>query len=267
MLNLLLQRVDLFILSHFAGSATVGVYSIAQNIAFTFKKIRQSFDPIFIPVISASHQLKDRDALLEQYRNVARWVLILNTALFGLTVFAGHTILRIFGGEFVAGATALIILTAAVIINSFLGISELFILIDRPYINLINTIGSIGAAIILNYALVPEFGMLGACMAFLATYLLMNAARIIEVRLLYRLHPFTRYHARALLAAVPSFAAALFIREAIPLTHGVTGEFAAYLVFFLLYVVSLVLMGMAKEEETFLAKIISLFKKNDSENM
>ncbi len=254
MLNLLLQRIDLFILGYYSLSTTVGVYSIAQNAAFTFRKVRQSFDPIVIPVLSASRQLRDRVALLKQYQNVTRWVLILNTGFFGLCFFGSRSIMRIFGGEFVAGATAMLVLTAAVIVNSIFGIAELFLLIDRPMINLFNTIGAVTAAVSLNLLFVPRWGLVGAAAAMLATYSLMNIVRMIEVWFLYALHPFTFNHLKVVIAAMPSLALVHGIKLLIVDTWTIAADLVSVVAFLACYLTFLFALGLAEEERALIGK-------------
>ena len=41
----------------------------------------------------------------------------------------------LFGRDFTAGAAPLVILAAAIMVNTVLGVSELFILTDRPALN------------------------------------------------------------------------------------------------------------------------------------
>jgi O-antigen/teichoic acid export membrane protein len=258
MLNLLLQRIDLFILNHFTGAATVGVYSMAQNAAFTFKKIRQSFDPILIPVISSSRQGDNQDDLLEHYRNVTRWILTLNMLLLGVVLFASESIMGIFGKAFTAGALPLVLLTASVMVNTVLGVSELFILIDRPVINLANTIVTIAVAVGLNLALIPAYGMVGAALAVLASYLFMNVLRLLEVQFLYRLQPFTFFHLKAILAAVFSFALTFLVKFSAASLRGVGGDLLLVAIFLLLYTFTLSLAGMAAEEKAFAARLLRL---------
>jgi O-antigen/teichoic acid export membrane protein len=258
MMNLLLQRVDLFVLNHFTGAATVGVYSMAQNAAFTFKKIRQSFDPILIPVISAARHLDNHADLLEHYRNVTRWILILNMLLLGVVLFASESIMGIFGEAFTAGAWPLVLLTASVMVNTVLGVSELFILIDRPMINLVNTVLTIAAALGLNLYLVPPHGMAGAAVAVFLSYAFMNALRLAEVHFFYRLQPFTRFHLKALLAAAVSFGATYLVKvKALP-NGGVATDLLLVAVFMLLYGLALLLAGMAGEEKAFADKLLRM---------
>jgi len=256
--NLLLQRVDLFLLNRFAPPAQVGVYSMAQNAAFSFKKVRQSFDPILIPVLAAADAGGRREELLRQYRTVTRWILIINLGLLGAAAFAARLIMGIFGEPFTAGTAALVVLTAAVMLNTVLGVSELFILIERPLLNLANTLVALVVAAGAGLALVPRFGMLGAAAASLLAYAVMNALRLYLVWLRSRMHPFTRYHGRAVLAAAIAGALAIGVRAAFPSPGGAAAAVAALASFLAAYAGGLLFLGLAEEERAAVRRLRSL---------
>jgi len=256
LLNLLLQRIDLFMLGRFVPSSHLGVYGIAQAIAFGAKKIRQSFDPIFIPVISSRYQEDNRGALRLHYQNVTRWILLLNLGVLGLFVFAAEPALALFGKDFQGGDTVLVLLTCAIVVNGVLGVSELFILIDRPLINLMNTIGTIIISIVLNLVFIPRWGMEGAAAAILIAYIIMNGVRITEVILIYRLHPFTLYHLRAIAASAVSLAIASLLSFASPVSDSLLLRFLLGVFYVIFYFTLLLIIGLAKEE----AEVVQRFK-------
>lgn len=161
LLNLFLQRVDLLLLNAFGTPVMAGVYGMAQNAAFSFKKVRQSFDPMVIPVIVAAEQRAEPGELLRHFRTVTRWVLVVNLAMLGVATFGSGLIMGIFGREFADGAVPLALLTLAVLMNAVLGVSELFILIDRPALNLVNTTAAILIVVGAGLVLVPRYGMVG----------------------------------------------------------------------------------------------------------
>lgn len=255
LLNLLLQRVDLLLLSRFGSPAAVGVYGLAQNAAFTFKKVRQSFDPITIPVLAAAGARARPDELLGHFRTVTRWVLVINLALLGVAAFGSRLIMGIFGQDFTAGAVPLVLLTVAVLLNTVLGVSELFILIERPALNLLNTVVAIVVAAGLGLLLIPRHGMTGAAVTALGAYLVMNLLRLLMVRVLYHMQPFTGHHARAVLAAVGAGAGTALLKG--PL-HGLPqagADLFAVAAFLAGYALLLRFLGLAPEDRALLGRI------------
>jgi O-antigen/teichoic acid export membrane protein len=249
MLNLLLQRIDMIMLGHYVSAKLLGVYGIAMEAAFATKRVRQSFDPIFIPVVAAAHQSGDRAGMVRQYRNVTRWILILDLAILGVVVFAGRTVLGMFGDEFAAGAAALAILTLSVVVNGVLGVAELFLLIEHPMRNLTNTVGTIVVNVLLNLWLIPRHGMVGAAAAIALSYAVMNAARVGEVAFILRLHPFSWFHGKALIAAGAAMAIAATGAATLTLA-GPAGGLATAGIFLAAYFPLLAALGLAPEERS-----------------
>ena len=248
LLNLLLQRIDVFMLGRFVPSGQLGIYGIAQSIAFGAKKIRQSFDPIFIPVISSRSQEDNQAAIELHYQNVTRWILILNLAVLGLFVFAAKPALALFGKDFQGGDTALVLLTSAVVVNGVLGVSELFILIDRPLINVFNTTATLILSICLNFLLIPRWGMEGAAAGILISYFAMNIARIIEVLILYKIHPFTGFHLKAICVSAVSMAVAYTLSLMPPVSDSLWLWFLTGIFYVVLYFALILITGPAREE-------------------
>lgn len=191
MLNLLLQRVDFFVLTRLTSVATAGVYGIAVEIAFVVKKVRQSFDPVFIPVVSGLFEKKDFGEIKTHLKNVTRWILTIDLYILLVLMTGGKYITSVFGSEFSYGFYAMLIMAFATLINGSFGVSELFLLIEKPWINLANTAVVIIFSIFLNILLVPYYGMTGAAVSMLISYILMNCARITEVFIIYKLSPFS----------------------------------------------------------------------------
>ncbi len=213
MLNLLLQRIDLFVLTRYTSAAVTGIYGIASEIAFSVKKVRQSFDPIFIPVISELMEKKDETEIKKHLKNVTRWIFTLDILLVALFMILKSELTAIFGSDFTAGSTAMIILAVSVLINGTFGISELFILIEKPMLNIFNTLITIVINVTLNMMLVPEYGMTGAAVSILVSYIFMNTLRITEVYMKFRFQPFSKELFKTFFSAVIPLAVILIIKE------------------------------------------------------
>ncbi len=253
LVNELLKRIDVFLVGRFLPMEILGIYGIAQEGGGMIKKIRQAFNPIVIPVISAAHQNKDRSGMLAQYRNVTRWILILNAAFLIIMVMAGRQVMHLFGGEFVAGATVLTVLSLAHAVNGTFGVAELFILIDKPWINLVNSLTAIIAGVGLNLLLIPRYGMYGAAAAVLILFVCLNMVRLIQVARLYQLQPVTRYHAKTAAAFMIALAAGWGILRGMG-AQGTMADVGAVLICWILYFGLILLMGPAPEEMDVLNK-------------
>jgi O-antigen/teichoic acid export membrane protein len=98
--DVLLQRLDILLLSIVAGPAITGIYSAAYNVVRVLMKLIQSFWKALYPTLSRLHQQAQ-----VQYERLARLglryglLLLLPTATIGVVV-AGGALSFIFGGEY-----------------------------------------------------------------------------------------------------------------------------------------------------------------------
>ena len=218
-------------------------------------------------MIAAAEARSESKELLAHFRTVTRWILIIDLALLGLATFGSQLIMAVFGKGFSSGALPLTLLTIAVLINTVLGVSELFILIERPAFNLLNTVAGIAVSAGLGLFLVPRYGMTGAACATLAAYTVMNLLRLVMVRLFYRMHPFTRYHLRALFAAALSGAAAFLLKELVWALPPRVSDAVALAAFLVGYILLLHLFGTAAEDKALLQKFTSLVSPRRKESL
>ena len=245
MFNLLLQRIDLFILTGFTSVATAGIYGIAAEIAYSVKKVRQSFDPIFIPVASELLEKNDRKELSGHYTTVTRWIFTIDILLLSVFFLAGNRIIQIFGPEFLSGYAAMVILTISILINGTFGLGELFILIKNPWVNILNTLGSIAVNLVSALILVPEYGMNGAAISVTATYIIMNTARIVEVGIIYKLSPFSDKLGLTFLSGLAAILPVLIIKYFMP--DGIVFDITTLLIYTATYLLALKLFKASPE--------------------
>jgi O-antigen/teichoic acid export membrane protein len=98
--DVLLQRIDILLLSVVAGPAVTGIYSAAYNVVRVLMKLVQSFWKALYPTLSRLHQQAQA-----QYERLARMglryglLLLHPTATVGAAV-AGGALGLIFGGEY-----------------------------------------------------------------------------------------------------------------------------------------------------------------------
>jgi O-antigen/teichoic acid export membrane protein len=248
LVNQLLRRIDVFLVGRFLPVGDLGIYAAVHEVASAVKPIRQAFDPILIPVLSGALGRGDRDGMLAQYRTVTRWILILQGAMLAVFLVAGRSVMGIPGPEFTPGAAALGLVGCAMVIHGVLGVSEVFLLVDRPMINLLNSLGALVAQTGLIVLLVPRYGLLGAASATLIGAALMNLARLIEVQALHGLQPFTRYHLRAAAAVAGATGTVLLFRWATAAPAGFLVDGSSAVAVLALYFALLLTLGLGSPE-------------------
>ncbi len=179
---LLNNQTDTVMLGAMENAETVGIYTVANRGAGLITFILVAFNSALAPTFANLHAAGDRVRLQRVLTKSCRFILLaaLPIAL-GLIVF-GHWFLWLFGAEFVRGKLILIILCLGQLTNAFTG--SVAVLLNMTGHQKDTAIGVAIAAIlniILNAALIPQWGGEGAATATATSTMIWNIALVILV--------------------------------------------------------------------------------------
>jgi len=200
---------DTLLLGRLRTAAEVGVYTIAQRLLSPAQTISTATGQMFAPRIVVEDARGDRRALGRMLKQVTYWNVALSLPVFaGLLLFA-HPLLSLFGATYAKGAAALAILAAGQLFNAATGpLGQMINMSGRPYITLLNNAAvgvlNIGGCLVL----IPRYGVTGAACSTTAAITLVNVIKLIQVRVIFGLNPFTARAIWALAAAALAAAAA-----------------------------------------------------------
>jgi O-antigen/teichoic acid export membrane protein len=245
LLNVLVTEADVLLLAAYVGRApgvtpeTFGVFAIAAQVAVGLRKVRQIFDPIFAPVVATRSVSEHRGRLKETVAGPGRWVLSAQLPLVGALVLSGGSIMRIYGSEYRQGALWLALLGVAHGANTFAGLVETLLMIERPDLNLINAIVTVGVQLAAGVILIPRFGVTGAALAMCLGFTVQGVLRFAELR-----HVFGwSWPWRSLRRPIAAFAIAFLPAAALRLSGGPLIEIVSGLLFLLFYAGAWRLLG------------------------
>ncbi len=178
-LNLMVARMDLFLVGTFMNATAAGVYGLLIEVVSVMKRVRQAFEPIFAPIVAQLHYGADRRRLQRSYGLVTRWLLAGTLLpLLALTLF-GNEILELFKVSSAAAVTALVILAVAQTLFGTFSASE-NLLVMSGYSGLNARLASVMVALnaIAGVVMIPRLGLSGAALASLLAYLVVSVARV-----------------------------------------------------------------------------------------
>jgi O-antigen/teichoic acid export membrane protein len=164
---------DRYVISYYMEFSNVGVYSAAYNVGFLFFMIVELFDFVLMPTIAKFYDEGNVEKVKTYLRFVFKiYLLLAIPAIVGLS-FLSKQILVFFTTAQIAENGWLI--TPIIAISSLF--SGLFVIYDKPLrmskktskIGLIVTITAI-LNLLLNFGLIPRYGILGAAIATLISY-------------------------------------------------------------------------------------------------
>jgi O-antigen/teichoic acid export membrane protein len=166
-------RVDIWIVQYFEGSAALGIYSLAANLAMMLWILPRSISTVLLPALAAD----DSNASVQMAARFGRLVLV-GTAVLAVPVaiFSGSWISLLYGSDFggAAGPFALLLLgcvpfTLCVVQAGALGG------LNRLDVNLTASTVGLAVTVALDFVLIPRYGIRGAAVASAASYLVTTA--------------------------------------------------------------------------------------------
>src|SRR5205807_10319624 len=123
---------DLFVLARYASSSEVGVYSAAVRAAQAVVLFLTSVSLMFSPFVADLHARGERERLDQLYKTVTRWTLAATMPVLLVLAIVPGPILKIFGGTFTSGKTALLILLIGQLANVSVGaVGFILIMVGR----------------------------------------------------------------------------------------------------------------------------------------
>lgn len=159
-------RVDMFIIKLYHSFNFIGFYSIAVQIVEKFWIIPESIRTILFLEIVSERKKIDFVAQLTRIMISVMFLLSLITA-----VFSKPLILGLFGNEYHQSVTPLILLLPGIFVFSLSKLlSSYFFAIDQVIVNTKASIFSFILNIIINFALIPKYGIIGAAVATSFSY-------------------------------------------------------------------------------------------------
>ncbi len=248
------KRIDILMVGFFLLEADVGVYQVTLLVAGFLALPLGAFNQLFPPVASRLYSNGNVQELNSIYKRVTRWTLTLSIPPALVALLYSSELLAIFGPEFPAGATVLILFTIAQLTNCAVGPSGYVLMMtDHQYLNMFNqwTLGILN--IILNYIFILEFGLIGAALATAGVLALINVVRLVEVWYTEGLFPYSGVYWKPLLAGILS---GILMYTVSTLFDGYVLLFIGTIAGFLVYGVLLYSFGIENEDSEMFRTIL-----------
>jgi len=258
LVNAVLQRVDILLLSALAGPRAAGLYAAAEFIGRLVANVRYALDSIAAGMFSEAHHRGERERLRHNLALTTRWVVTLAAPLAILTMVFGRALLRLYGSDFVVAATALSVLSVSHFVNASLGLTGWVLMVSgRSRLLLVDNVVCAFLNAGLGLLLIPRYGLTGAALAVLTTVVFFQALLVGQAWRRERVHPFEVHLLRPLGAALVMLGALVLSPAA--WQQGLRAA-ALALAALILYGTTLLVLGLAPEDRALLAKLSFRFR-------
>jgi O-antigen/teichoic acid export membrane protein len=167
---------------------------------------------MFTPFVADLHARGERQKLDRLFKQITRWTMGATLPLFVVLAVTPSSALRLFGSEFGAGQTALLILLLGQLVNVATGtVGFVLIMVGRTGWDLVVYAASVAFDVAVAVLLIAglSLGMEGAAIAGALTMALSKLARLWLVWRFVRIQPFDRDYARLVIPTGAAFAAGI----------------------------------------------------------
>jgi O-antigen/teichoic acid export membrane protein len=244
------SNIQALLLGAFNTLTNVGIFSLVGSANLIGRIATLSIATSSRPVFAELFEDEDLVGIGEVYKTTTRWTLTLNLPIFLVMAAFPQAVLRIFGDSFVAGASALVVLASAELINAATGTCGSVIdMSGRGLMKVINKVISVALLIGANLALIPPLGLQGAALAVLVGVLTINVIRVIEIWWFARIQPYGWSTLKPVAAAAIAFGSGLLTNATIPAVGGLGNLVLNGLVMLAVYAGALVLLRLPEEDK------------------
>jgi O-antigen/teichoic acid export membrane protein len=212
--------LDVLIVGAILTSYDAGVYAAVSRLAMIGTFALEGTRLAIAPALGGLLARRENSRAGALYASATRWLMLASWPMYLTFAIFPAVVLGIFGSRYTAGATSLVILSLAMLVNTGTGnVTVVLLMGGKSSWNVLNTLIALGVNIGLNFLLVPRIGIAGAAIAWAASIIADNVAAAVEVWWELDIAPVSRGYGLVIAAAGGSFG---LVGLAVRLTVGQT---------------------------------------------
>ncbi|KXK28278.1 MAG: hypothetical protein UZ01_02763 [Candidatus Brocadia sinica] len=249
-------------LGYMKTSADVGIYRAASQIPIIFSLILTASNSIYAPAVAEMHHHGHMERLEKIFKMTTRWVFLVTLPVTVILIFSAREVMSLFGSHYVeTGALVLIVLAIAQFINAVTGgVAFTLSMTGKQNIEMLNSFAMVVMNIILNYFLIPEYGSLGAAIATGISIGAINLIRLLEVYILYKVHPYNLGYIQGVASGVIAVASLYFLGGHLQNYSHAIRLIANSLVVCIIFVIPFIIRGLRDEDRFVFDAVAKKFK-------
>ena len=233
----LMTWTDTIMLGYFKSAEVVGIYNAVYPLVGFLSMIIGSMGFVYIPVTSKLWGANKKESIGPVYQMMTKWCFLLTFPVFALMfIYPEFLLSKIYGAEYASGAMVLRILALGFVTNSYFGFNYHTIMASGDSDFLMKcSVASAGANALLNFMLIPHYGMVGAAVASSVSFASIEVLMTLRTWRKQHMHPFTSMYRKLTLIGAFIVVSMLAARNAL-LLSGATWEYVAFVVVYFLIV-------------------------------
>jgi O-antigen/teichoic acid export membrane protein len=209
-----------------------GIAAVYPLVGF-LSMIINSMGFVYIPVTSKLWGENRTQSIGPIYQIMTKWCFLLTFPIFALMlVYPEFLLTKLYGAEYASGALVLRILALGFVTNSYFGFCYHNIIASGESKFLMKcSAASAGVNALLNFVLIPQFGIAGAATASAISFVSIEILMTLRVWKKQNMHPFTPMYRKLTIICAFMVVSMLAAKQAL-LLSGANWEYAAFVVFY-----------------------------------
>jgi O-antigen/teichoic acid export membrane protein len=193
MLQVALQRLDIFLVAVLAGPVEAALYTTATRAIVVGQMLQQAIGQVVQPRFGESLVMGDRQYAQALYTASTSWLVLLTWPIFLSVSILSVPFLQIFGAEYVAAWPVIVVLSLAQMVATSSGTVDIVLTMSgRSGLALANAFAAFVAMVVLDLLLVPSYGALAAACAWAVSILVRTLLPLWQVHKTLGLSPYQR---------------------------------------------------------------------------
>jgi O-antigen/teichoic acid export membrane protein len=178
----LTRSVDIFILGKHVESEELGRYVLVQMVVSILMMVCVAFGQLLGPLVASLWQERKYQEIQEIYQQNTRWIALVTAPIFSALCWLGTDLIQIFGKKFVPDNRVMVLLGLGQLILALSSNAGwLLSMTGQQHKEALLLFMGLIVAIVMNLALIPIFGSIGAAEANLVAIIVSNGVRLIIV--------------------------------------------------------------------------------------
>jgi O-antigen/teichoic acid export membrane protein len=179
LLFVVMNTTNVFMLEAFGSTTDVADYRVVQPAAKLNLLVMTSFALLFTPQAARFFARGDNEGISNLYWRTAAWMAVFSFPIFAMTCMSSHPVtVALFGERYASSAPILALLSLGYYFNAALGYNGLTLRVYGLVKLVVNvSIAAAVANVLVNLALIPAYGAVGAGIGTCVTLILHNGLK------------------------------------------------------------------------------------------
>src|SRR6266566_2150564 len=191
-IDTVLDSIDTILLAAFGVTeVAIGQYGAAIRLGNFIAMPLLSINNVFAPSIAELHSKGELQRLESMFKLMTRWSVMFSLPIFLMMVLFAPYLLALPGPGFVAAWPLLVAFSVGSMINAGTGaVGYMLLMTGYQRLSFLNSLVAVVVNIVFGILLTPHYGAMGTAISTGLAICTLNLMRLLQVRLLLKMHPY-----------------------------------------------------------------------------